>query len=185
MSGKATLYLVRHGEAAANWTEDRDPGLSALGREQSTQIAATLFPLGPLPIISSPLARAKQTAAALASLWSAGVAIANAVTEIPSPQIAIPERRAWLTALMQGGWSAATPELRAWRKNVITFLTAQKCDCIIFSHFIAINAAVGACFEVDDVVPFRPANASVTLFETDGTRLTLIQKGDEATSVVN
>ena len=55
----ATLYLVRHGQAAASWGEDPDPGLNALGHGQAARMAAAL---GPMPIMISPLRRTRETA---------------------------------------------------------------------------------------------------------------------------
>ncbi|MDP9464079.1 MAG: histidine phosphatase family protein, partial [Actinomycetota bacterium] len=63
------LYLVRHGRAAAGWNTDPDPRLDALGLDQATSVARRLAPLGPLPILSSPLLRCRQTAAPLAEIW--------------------------------------------------------------------------------------------------------------------
>ena len=63
------IYLVRHGEAAASWGQSPDPGLSELGHEQARNAAHALQPLlaGAEPVlISSPLARALETAAPLA-----------------------------------------------------------------------------------------------------------------------
>jgi broad specificity phosphatase PhoE len=61
----ATLYLVRHGQAAASWGEDPDPGLNALGHGQAARMAAALAALaalGPMPIMISPLRRTRETA---------------------------------------------------------------------------------------------------------------------------
>lgn len=58
----ATLFLVRHGRAAAGFDGHHDPGLDDLGRTQAISAAAHLAPLGPLAIYSSPLARARETA---------------------------------------------------------------------------------------------------------------------------
>ena len=58
----ATLYLVRHGQAAASWGEEPDPGLNALGHGQAARMAAALAALGPMPIMISPLRRTRETA---------------------------------------------------------------------------------------------------------------------------
>jgi len=58
----AKLYLVRHGQAAASWGEDPDPGLNALGHGQAARMAAALAALGPMPIMISPLRRTRETA---------------------------------------------------------------------------------------------------------------------------
>jgi broad specificity phosphatase PhoE len=41
-----TLYLVRHGRAAARYDEDHDPGLDDIGRRQAQAAADRLAPLG-------------------------------------------------------------------------------------------------------------------------------------------
>ena len=44
--------------------------------------------------------------------------------------------------------------------------------------------AVGAATNDDRLVSFSPANGSITILETDGKRLHLIEKGQEADTVV-
>ena len=59
------IYLVRHGEAGKSWDEDLDPGLSYKGKEQSKKLVSELdddFKLLNFKAISSPLARAQETA---------------------------------------------------------------------------------------------------------------------------
>ena len=56
---------------------------------------------------------------------------------------------------------------------------------MIFSHFIAINVAAGAALGDDRLVAFRPDNCSVTVFETKGSSLSLVEKGREAETKVN
>jgi len=173
----ARIYLVRHGEASAHWTDADDPGLSALGGEQARAAAERLAPLGPLAIASSPLKRARETAAPLETVWQATAHIVDAVAEIPSRGVSRAERNAWLTRLMQGTWSSADAELRAWRNAALDFLVRCGTDIVVFSHYVVINAAVGAALERDDFAPFRPANASVTILDNAGGRLHLIEQG--------
>ncbi|MEZ5894705.1 MAG: histidine phosphatase family protein [Parvularculaceae bacterium] len=178
------LYLVRHGEATSKWTEADDPGLSDLGRAQANGAASLLSAFGPLPVKSSPLLRARETAAPLSARWKSSVDIIPAVSEIPSPGIERAERQRWLLQVMAGGWGAAGGELLDWRAGLIETLQAQKEDCVIFSHFVAINAAVGAASGIDDVISFRPDNGSITILETDGGALHLIERGREAETAV-
>jgi len=68
--GVTTLFWVRHGEADNN-AEHRFGGWSALpltarGRRQAEAVAATVAALAPTAIVSSDLARAHDTAAAIA-----------------------------------------------------------------------------------------------------------------------
>lgn len=184
MADRVRIYLVRHGEASAKWTEADDPGLSERGREQAIGAASTLSGFGPMRVHSSPLLRARQTAAPLGDLWKAEIGIIPAVSEIPSLGIERAARQRWLLQVMAGGWSAADNELLGWRDGLIKALTAQQEDCAIFSHFVAINAAVGAATGDDAVISFRPDNASITIFETDGAALYLVERGREAETAI-
>jgi broad specificity phosphatase PhoE len=176
----AKLYMVRHGRAAAGFGESHDPGLDELGREQAEAVAQELASRGPLQILSSPLRRTRETAAPLAKLWRAEPAIEAAVAEIPSPTDNLQERVAWLREFMGGSWRNATPVLAQWREDAIAALLAIAKDTVIFSHYMAINVAVGTATDDDRVVVFSPDNCSVTVFENDGGALRLIEKGREA-----
>lgn len=177
----AKIYMVRHGKAAAGFGESMDPGLDALGREQAEAVAKKLKSIGPLPILSSPLARTQQTAAPLAKLWSKTPVIEHAVAEVPSPDLAsLEERAVWLRKLMQGSWRDVNPELATWREHCVATVAAIRQDTVVFSHYVAINVLMGAATDDDRVVCFSPDNCSVTVFEADGAKLRLIEKGDEA-----
>jgi broad specificity phosphatase PhoE len=176
----ARLYLVRHGRAAAGFGESHDPGLDEVGREQAKAVAQQLASHRPLPILSSPLRRTRETAAPLSELWRTELLIEEAVAEIPSPTDNLQERVAWLREFMAGSWRNATPALAEWRESVIAALLAVPEDTVIFSHYIAINVATGAAIGDDRVVVFSPDNCSITVFENEGGALRLIEKGDEA-----
>jgi broad specificity phosphatase PhoE len=148
-----------------------------LGNEQAYTVARTLAPLGPLAIASSPLRRARETAAPLEAAWQTAARIVPAVAEIPSPWIPVGERSAWLTRLMQGSWSSADSGLHAWRGTLLDFLIGCEADIVVFSHYVAINAAVGAALGRDDFAPFQPANGSITVMDNDRGRLHLIEQG--------
>lgn len=175
------LYMVRHGRAEAGFGESMDPGLDALGREQAEAVAEKLKGIGPLPIITSPLARTQQTAAPLAKLWNKKPVIERAVAEIPSPKgMTLEQRVVWLRKLMAGSWRDASPELAMWREHCVATVAAIPTDTVIFSHYVAINVIAGAAAGDDRVIVFSPDNCSVTVFETDGVSLRLIEKGSEA-----
>lgn len=180
----AKIYLIRHGEAASTWADAVDPGLSELGRTQAQAAARTLATKGPMKLISSPLARARETAEPLARTWKTNVAIANDVAEIPSPGIKLDERGAWLRKMMAGRWDETADEIKAWRQGVIDYLVNIKQDSAIFSHFIAINVAVGSALARDDVMCFSPANGSITILASAEGTLTLIETGAAGTTVV-
>ena len=89
-------------------------------------------------------------------------------------------RLAWLRKLMAGSWRDATPELAAWREHCIATVAAIPRDTVIFSHYVAINVIAGAATADDRVIVFSPDNCSVTVLETDGTKVRLVEKGSEA-----
>lgn len=173
----ARIYLVRHGEALEHWTEATDPGLSVLGIEQALAAAKTLTPLGPLAIASSPMRRARETAVPLEAAWRTTARIVEAVTELPTPRMRLDERPAWLEKVMHSGWEHADDTLLAWRRALLDFLTRCETNVVVFSHYVAINTAVGAALGLNDFAPFKPANASITILENEGGRLRLVEQG--------
>ncbi|MDH5737497.1 MAG: histidine phosphatase family protein [Gammaproteobacteria bacterium] len=181
----SVIYLIRHGQAAASFTDDLDPGLDDTGRQQAQLTAEKLHPLAPARLVSSPLRRAKETAMPLAELMGKSVAIEARIAEIPSPGLDLQQRGAWLQGIMRGRISDLSTELLQWRENMIQCLLSVKEDTAFFSHFVAINLLVGAAESRDEVLVFRPGNGSITHFETDGQQLRLIKRGDEAETRVN
>jgi len=116
----------------------------------------------------------------LARTWQREPTIEPRVGEIPSPPgMRLEDRADWLRTFMQASWSGSGTELLSWREALIAALLAQTRDTVIFSHFVAINAAMGAAMGDDRIRLFSPDNCSVTVFEvTDGT-LRLAEKGRE------
>jgi broad specificity phosphatase PhoE len=181
----ARLILVRHGRAAAGWDAHADPGLDDAGRAQAEAVADTLQPLGPLPIIVSPLQRTVETAIPLATRWSVAPVVDVRVAEVPSPTEELAERGTWLARAMAGTWAELGEPWTTWRDQLVGALLDVPVDTVVVTHFIAINAAVGAATGDDRVVSFAPANASQTTLTNDDGRLTVVTLGDEARTVVN
>lgn len=180
----ARVVLVRHARAAAGWGEDPDPGLDDEGRRQAEVAAAALAPAGPLPVLVSPLRRARETAAPLERLWGVEAVVDPAVGEVPSPVEDLAGRAAWLRTAMGGRWIDLAPEVDGWRRSVVDRLLALTADTVVVSHFVAINAAVGAATGDDRVVCFRPGNCSQTVLEVDGGTLRLVALGEAAATRV-
>ncbi|MFL6623822.1 MAG: histidine phosphatase family protein [Sulfurifustis sp.] len=172
-----TLYLVRHGRAAANWESDLDPGLDPSGHEQARAAAATLAPLGPLRLLVSPMARTRETAAPLAEAWRIAPIIEPRVSEIPSTALDLKARGRWLREIALRNWADLDPRLRTWRANVLTALNEATEDVVVVTHYIAINVAAGAATGNDRVVSFNPDYCSVTILRTTGKGLELVQHG--------
>jgi broad specificity phosphatase PhoE len=175
----ARLYLVRHGKASASWAEDFDPGLDSVGKLQAKRIARALAPLGPLDVVTSPLSRAQETARPLSDIWGCPQRIEERVGEIPSPTKDLMGRAQWLRLVMGKRWSNLGEDLHPWRQSVVEALLALNVDTVVFTHFMAINVVVGVATGDDRVVCFWPDNGSITVVVADGSRLTLIERGDE------
>ncbi|HUQ39088.1 MAG TPA: histidine phosphatase family protein [Acidimicrobiales bacterium] len=180
----ARLYLVRHGEAAAGWGDDLDPGLSDLGRAQADAAAATLRDVGPLPVISSPLRRCRETAAPLEAAWSATATVVPDVGEIESPSPDLAARATWLRQVMGGSWEDLDSITRGWRDRVVAALVAIPDETVVFTHFIAMNVAVGNATGRDEVVCFSPRNCAITVVDNAGGQLQVVELGLEGESVV-
>nr|WP_298727166.1 histidine phosphatase family protein [uncultured Steroidobacter sp.] len=186
------LYLVRHAKPAASWGEDPDPGLDPTGLKQAQATAEELArSLSRLPLYSSPMRRCRETAQPLAQIWFCDVEPMAAVAEIPSPPIPFSARHDWLITALRGTWQqlhdnapAGSIDYLQWRRDLVESLLAIKHDCVIYSHFIAINAAVGAAQKTDDVQCFRPDHASVTVMSNDRKRLRVIELGRQADTLV-
>jgi probable phosphoglycerate mutase len=180
------IFLVRHGEAAAAWSQSEDPGLSELGRDQAGQAAQTL--LSGLPtgtrLVSSPLLRARETALPLAAALSLSVEIDPAFREIPSP-VPLPERQAWLRKFMQQTWDTQPDTLLQWREQAVQRVLAQREPAVIFTHFLVINAIVGSAQQRPETLCFWPDNASVTHLRHSQGELELVSLGRELSTVVN
>ena len=179
------IYLVRHGKAAAGFGTHVDPGLDETGIEQARRVADQLTSLDPMPIYSSPLARAQETAAPLASRWQTDVVLEPRVAEVPSPTSDLEARAAWLAQAMQGTWQDLGQRWIDWRDTLAACLAEQTRDCVMFSHYVAINAAVGAATGDDRMRIFSPDNCSVTILTSDAGTLGVAELGASAITRVN
>jgi broad specificity phosphatase PhoE len=181
----ATIHLVRHGKAAAGFGAHKDPGLDDTGRAQAEAVADLLAPMDPIELRSSPLARARETAIPLAQRWNAEVSIETRVAEIPSPTQDLNERAQWLAKAMAGNWLDLDARSVQWRDDLVACLLDVTRDCVIFSHFVAINAAVGAAQGDDRMRIFSPDNCSVTTITNDDGLLTVEALGRTADTKIN
>ncbi len=172
---------MRHGRAAGGWDDDLDPGLDHLGRAQAEEMTDLVAPLGPLPILVSPMRRARETAAPLERRWGSVAVVDPAVGEIPSPpNIPMEGRTTWLRAAMAGTWADIGPTYVHWRDAVVEHLCAIDVDTVVVSHFVAINAAIGAATGTDQIVIAAVDNCSQTVIDVIDGRLVLVEQGFEA-----
>ena len=184
----ATIRLVRHGRATGGWDADVDPGLDDVGVVQAAALADVLAPLagaGPPHLVTSPMRRCRETAAPLAARWGSAPVVEPLVTEIPSPEgIEIGRRVPWLRAAMTGSWSDLGPRYTAYRDAVAGYVASRLDDTVIVSHFVAINAVIGACIGDDRLVIRSLDNTSVTVVETSADGLVLVRGGHEADTLI-
>jgi broad specificity phosphatase PhoE len=181
------LWLVRHGRAAAGWNVDPDPDLDKVGHEQAARVADRLaIEAGRVDILTSPLVRCRSTASAIATRIGVEPMVCQQVAEIPSPAgIAMADRMEWLRAAMMGTWSELGTQYVNYRDGVVRFLQQCTTDVIVVTHFVAINAVIGAITGNDHLMVSRLDNCSVTILErNDDGSLVLIAGGDEADTVI-
>jgi broad specificity phosphatase PhoE len=176
------LYLVRHAQADAGWGDSIDPGLSELGRSQAEAMAEKLAPLGPLPVITSPLLRAKETAAALEARWKIMAVVDPGVGEVPSPSEDLTERREWLRKALATTWTELGPRYTSWRTMVTELLLGIPNDTVVVSHFVLINAVLGRAAGLDEVVVSPIDNASVTVIDSSDHELRVVDEGHGGTT---
>lgn len=182
------IYLVRHAKAAARFDEDPDPSLSEDGKESAVDLALDLERLGPMPIYTSPMERARETALPLANRWGLIPEVSAAFSEIPTPaevaEQGIKARGPWLQQIAGQRYGTQPPIIRAWREGVIGMLRSCRSDTIIFTHFMVINAAMSAATNDERMVVMQPDYCSCTVVETSMRGLSVISRGNEASTKV-
>jgi broad specificity phosphatase PhoE len=174
----ARLYLVRHAQAAVGWSDHLDPGLSERGRAQAGAMAERLAPSGPLPLLTSPMLRARETAAALEAHWNVRAVVEPGVGEVPSPSEDPAERQTWLRRALATTWTDLGPRYTSWRTMVTGLLLGIPRDTVVVTHFVVVNAALGRAAGRDDVYVANVDNASVTVIDNGGHELTVIDRPD-------
>jgi broad specificity phosphatase PhoE len=182
------VYLIRHGKPSSTWGEaDHDPGLDETGKAQARAAAEALMALPDRPqrVVSSPLRRCRETAEPFAQALGVAIEIDARVGEIPTPAaLSAEERPAWLRKAFGGRWAEIEGDLdyEVWRGQVAEAVAAHA-GAAVFSHYVAINAAVSLASGDERVMGFRPDHCSITVLEArDG--LILIEKGREAATQV-
>ena len=174
-----TLYLIRHGLAAAG-LDDLDPGLAPLGHEQAAITARALGHLSPARLVVSPLRRTRETADPIAERFGLEPEIRQEVAEVFDPSVPPEERKAIIGPFMDGNWSDQNETLQAWRERVVETLAALgegRDDVIVVSHYIAICVAIGAATRNDRVVPVKLGNTSITAIDVVAGKLVLVAAG--------
>ena len=181
-----SIWLVRHGEAAAGFSEDTDPRLSPLGREQALRSADTLSRCVPdhTAVLSSPKRRAIETGEPYATSVQGELEIDARFIELPSPGD-LAARREWLDEVLQGQWSALPEPVQLWRREIVSAIDSFTSPTVIFTHFLVINAVAAHISGEDGVVQCLPANASVHELSVESSGWQWRARGAMLKSVVN
>lgn len=177
------IYLIRHGQAAAAWSESKDPGLSMLGRTQAARVVQAFSGKTPMRLISSPLLRALETAGPLSRAWGRPIERDGRFREIPS-SVEMAERPAWLDRVMRSHWPEVGVDLHVWRDAAMRALREASMPTVVFTHFMVINAIVAATTGDDRLVCFEPDHASITHLRVDGDTAELIELGQSRVTEV-
>jgi len=185
------VHMIRHGKPASTWGDaDEDPGLDETGQAQARAAAEALLALPeglrPTSVVSSPLRRCRETAAPTVEALGVELVIDPRVGEIPTPSAETLETRpAWLRAAFEGLWREIKGDLDydQWRRSVAAAVASYP-GAAVFSHYVAINAAVSTALDDDRVMGFRPDHASITRFEIADGALVLVERGREAATQV-
>ncbi|HEX2263875.1 MAG TPA: histidine phosphatase family protein [Pseudonocardiaceae bacterium] len=179
------LILVRHGQVAANarglLLGRADPPLTETGYRQARALAKALAP--PIRVVSSPLLRARQTAAVLAGAREdcGDVQVDRRWIEMDygeldgQPATALPEQtwRTWWQDphfVPAGGESVAAVGVRV-REACAELASDAACgDVVVVSHVSPIKAALAWALGVGDEVAWRMylVDAAVCRVDTSG-----------------
>jgi broad specificity phosphatase PhoE len=185
--------MIRHGKPASTWGDhvaDPDPGLDLQGQEQAKRVADALLalPIGerPTAVFTSPLRRCRETATPFAKMLGFEATVEPAVSEIPTPRnLSEAERGSWLRKAFTGSWAEIEGDIDygQWRDRVTEAVARHKGGAI-FSHFVAINAAISGATGKAAVRHFQPNHGSITVFDVEDGVLKLVELGESATTQV-
>lgn len=177
------ILVIRHGEPARAWGEGDDPGLSDIGCAQADGAARVLKSMALAQIVTSPMRRCRQTAAAFEANAGLVSRIEPRVSEIAAPP-GVSDRRAWLAKTFpwrEGEpptfWDDLDVSMRNWRGAVIAAALEIDSDTAIFTHFVAINVLIGAAQGESRTIVARPAFASIAELQSENGVLRLVAFG--------
>lgn len=196
------LYIVRHGRTESNASGlllgHADPSLDALGRLQAERAARSLSPSGGVTldrIITSPLARARQTAGALADRTPTRLEVTvderfieldyGEWDQIPISDIRPAQWRAWQADVHfapPGGESLAELHERVVPALDELVEEARERDIAIVSHVSPIKSIVAWALGVGVEVSWRlfVTNAAISTVSTSTGRPQLHRFNDTA-----
>ena len=167
------ILLIRHGEAAASWDKENDPGLSNNGRKQAELLVdePLLQNLENYDFISSPKKRAMETSIPLKEKFNKEITVNNIFSEIPAKNIPNEQKFNWLKKTVTANIDSLPKDIHVWRNNIIKNIFDElEGDTVIFTHFMVINTVIGFVNKSNKIFNTQPSYTSITSinFNTDG-----------------
>jgi broad specificity phosphatase PhoE len=180
------IWLVRHGEAAAGFGEDIDPGLSPLGHQQAETAEKLLTPVVPegAILLSSPKRRALETGGPFAGSRGQDLLSDSCFIELPSPGN-LDERHAWIQQVLRAQWNDLPESVSVWRAEIFRALQACTGPTVIFTHFLVINSVESKISGDNTVLQCLPGNGSVHHLRINGDDWRWMSRGEMLESVIN
>ena len=181
------LIFIRHGEAANAWGTHKDPGLSSLGYKQAESILENdeLQRLNEFDFISSPKARAIETAKPLANKFQKKISIDETFNEIPSKNIADNMKQDWLKRIITMDKKTLPREIKRWDEKIYKRVISLQKNSIIFCHFMVINSILSNIIKSDTILYFHPNYVSITKLVIENSQVTSFQTPDSKKTYVN
>ena len=199
MASGNVLYLVRHGESAGNVNlglrRSDDPPLTERGRAQAARAAAALAELRLEDVCSSPLRRARETAAVIAAASGLAPRVVEGFAEVDMGALSdseAPEDRAerqaifsaWLAGdrarAFPGGedFSAVVSRVREGLRMLAAASPGRR--IVLVTHRMPIAAAAALSEKGGAALPVGGCpNGSITTLESeDGERWRLVAWGE-------
>lgn len=166
------------------WGEHPDPGLSLKGLDQARATAEALLGKGHIEhCFTSPMQRCRETAKAFTDRSGITAHATDQITEIPTPPD-ISDRRSWLETVIAGTWDESPRMVRDWHTALLDFVTLAPDNSVLFTHYIAINAIIGALDKNPAVLVFSPGHASITTLRRYEDQLVVLQREDRDAGII-
>jgi 2,3-bisphosphoglycerate-dependent phosphoglycerate mutase len=180
------IILVRHGEAAASWSDHPDPGLSKEGGSQAKNTGNELVnEILKYQLISSPKKRAVETMEIMIGGQDQTFAMDQRFIEIPSDNVMPEKKQNWLIEIFKAPIEDLPGSIKAWRNNLIRWVNEANGGFIITTHFMVINAVVSSLTNSKAISYFHPGYASRTEIWMRNGKLEKLVLGDAKKTVIN
>jgi broad specificity phosphatase PhoE len=183
------LLLIRHAEpvriASGDVSGPADPGLTTRGSEQAQRLAAWVAAEGVDVLVTSPLRRARETAAPLADSIGVEVEVVDGISEydahsdeyIPIEELRALKDERW-QATIEGRWAdVGGVDPSAFQAQVVPAIDALIAanagrKVAAFSHGGVVNVFLAHVLGIDRLLWFHPEYTSISRVHAsrDGTR---------------